>query len=341
MQLQPVKSASFAGTTMEQGEGVGESGAGSFVVKAASTERSSKQAAPSAKKAVVAPKSKAVSDKKSKKKDEDQEDGYDDEEAVCGLSAFRKITDVVCLTKVVRAPNALGALCTCIRELRITDDVWTLLQSRVIQENDERLTKPPFSTSACKIIVQRHLLRCAMSNEAVLAQSPKMKTPVYLVTARDDVQTADAGIRAEVQSMLQNEHTLRKTARKPSLLLIYEGARMLLEGKDCRLLGLMNGAEVVVEKIILSDSEAWTEPRTVNPNVTQLKYMPTAIIVRVPGVEWILPEKCLGPLHIHALPADLRGIFIVRPDTSMPFKVLHKGIKWRVTRTQLNLIPAN
>ena len=49
MQLPTVLAASFAGTTMEQDEGVDASGAGSFVVQAASNERSSMQAAPSAK----------------------------------------------------------------------------------------------------------------------------------------------------------------------------------------------------------------------------------------------------------------------------------------------------
>ena len=87
----------------------------------------------------------------------------------------------------------------------------------------------------------------------------------------------------------------------------------------------MNGAEVVLEKIILCDSEVWTEPRTVHPNVTQLKYMPTAIIVRVAGVEWILPKELLGPLHDPALPADLRGIFIVRPDTTRLFSMALSG----------------
>ena len=66
---------------------------------------------------------------------------------------------------------------------------------------------------------------------------------------------------------------------------------MLLEGKDCRLLGLMNGAEVIVEKIILHDDEAWTNPREIHPNVTQLKYMPSAVVVRVPDVEWFLPPE--------------------------------------------------
>ena len=277
----------------------------------------------------------------SKQDDEEADEEYDDAEGTCGLNTFRRISEVVCLTKVVRAPNALGALCTCIRERIITDDVWTLLQSLVIKPDDIRLIEPPFSTTPCKIIVQRHVLRSAMSNEAVLAQAPKMESPVYLVTARDDVETADDGIRSEVQSLLQNEHALRKTGRKPSLLLLYEGARMLLEGKDCRRLGLMNGAEVVVEKIILHDNEHWTQPHFIQPNVWQLKYMPAAVIVRVPDVQWILPPELLGPLNGKASPEDLRGIFIARPDTTRPFRVMLNGIKWKVRRTQLNLIPAN
>ena len=103
----------------------------------------------------------------------------------------------------------------------------------------------------------------------------------------------------------------------------------------------MNGAEVIVEKFILNDNEAFTESRAIHPNVTQLKYMPEAVIVRVADVQWILPPELLGPLSGAVLPEDLRGIFIVRPDTTNPFKVMLNGIKWRVRCTQLNLIPAN
>ena len=104
----------------------------------------------------------------------------------------------------------------------------------------------------------------------------------------------------------------------------------------------MNGAEVVVEKVILHDNEHWTQPHEIHPNVRQLKYMPAAVIVRVPDVQWILPPEVLGPLHGKASPEDLRGIFIARPDTTKtPFNVMLNGIKWKVRRTQLNLIPAN
>ena len=97
MQLPPVKAASFAGSHMEQDEGVGQS-----------NDPPLKPVAPSTKTALRAPKSKALCGKTSTKNDEELDDEYDDEEGACGLASFRKITDVVCLTKVVRAPNALG-----------------------------------------------------------------------------------------------------------------------------------------------------------------------------------------------------------------------------------------
>ena len=116
---------------------------------------------------------------------------------------------------------------------------------------------------------------------------------------------------------------------------------MLLEGKDCRQLGLMNGAEVIVEKIILHDREDWAPLREVHPNVIQLRYMPAAVIVRVPNVEWELPPEALGPLYEEVSQKDRKGIFIVYPDTTRRFNVVLNGIPWKVKRTQLNLNPAN
>merc|ERR1711976_1069395 len=103
----------------------------------------------------------------------------------------------------------------------------------------------------------------------------------------------------------------------------------------------MNGAKVIVEKIILHDREDWAPLREVHPNVIQLRYMPAAVIVRVPNVEWELPPEALGPLYYEVSQKDRKGIFIVYPDTSKSFKWPLHGIKWKVKRTQLNLIPAN
>ena len=103
------------------------------------------------------------------------------------MQKFQLIKDVVCLNRVVRAPNALGALCTFVRHCKITDAVWTLLQSLVLRENDDRLGSAVWQKSSLKMSVQRHTLRVSMSDAAVLERADKMSSPVYLCAARDDV----------------------------------------------------------------------------------------------------------------------------------------------------------
>jgi hypothetical protein len=95
-----------------------------------------------------------------------------------------------------------------------------------------------------------------MSNTAVMEHAKDMMHPVYLVAARDDVDCAVEETVQAIQDMMQSTSSYKKTGRKQSLLMLYKGARMLLEGKDCALLGLMNGTEVLVEDIILSPLES-------------------------------------------------------------------------------------
>jgi len=76
LQLPPVLSTSFAGPSLE---------ADAFLVKS---------------------KFKARPDKTTKDAVEPSGDVHDDEEGACGLESFRKISEVVCLTKVGIAPNA-------------------------------------------------------------------------------------------------------------------------------------------------------------------------------------------------------------------------------------------
>ena len=180
--------------------------------------------------------------------DDSSGDDQTSEERKQGLAKWSQIENVVCLTRVVRAPNALGALCAHTRHCKITDDVWTLLQSRVLRPNDPRLQSPLWAQHPLKVIVQRHILRVSMSNAATLEHAEKMSCPVYVVAARDDVESAVPETVAEIKDLLQKKASFKQTGKRQSLLLLYEGARMLLDGKLCAMLGLMNGTEVVIEK---------------------------------------------------------------------------------------------
>ena len=83
-----------------------------------------------------------------------------------------------------------------------------------------------------------------MSNATMLHNAQELFTPVYIVAAHDDVVTTDADTAEVVRNSLLQQCDFRNTGCLQSVLMIYVGARMLLHGKDCTMLGLMNGTEV-------------------------------------------------------------------------------------------------
>ena len=68
-------------------------------------------------------------------------------ETVQGLHLWRTIRHVVCLQINVRAPGVLSRLQAEMRAGAISDEMWSLYMSRVMQPNDPRLTdaQSPFS----------------------------------------------------------------------------------------------------------------------------------------------------------------------------------------------------
>ena len=70
-----------------------------------------------------------------------------------------------------------------------------------------------------------------MSNAATLEHAEKMSRPVYVVAARDDVDTAVPETAADIKEIPQNKASFKQTGKRQSLLLLYEGGRMLLDGK--------------------------------------------------------------------------------------------------------------
>ena len=268
-------------------------------------------------------------------------------ERKAGLDLYRSIRNVIFLTKVVRAPNALGLISTCVRNLRITDTVWKLLEWCVIKPNDARLQQEPWISSPLRIIVQRHVQRTALANASMisLAGDESMEATVYVVAAYDRVFGAQPDTAEVIKAELQQQCTLRATGGLESILLLHAGARMLLHGKDCALLGLMNGAEVEVLSIAVSASDQMLIDHTpehvqdASTRLVTLKHMPEYVLCRAHAATWILPPDMLPS----DLPADLdlRGVFIVRPALSSKWKCELQGYKYSVQRSQLPLTSAS
>ena len=254
---------------------------------------------------------------------------------------------MIFLTKVVRAPNALGLISTCIRNLHITDTVWKLLEWCVIEPNDARLQQEPWTSSPLRIIVQRHVQRTALANASMisLAGDESIEATVYVVAAYDQVFGAQPDTAEAIKAELQQQCTLRSTGGLESILLLHAGARMLLHGKDCALLGLMNGAEVEVLSIAISASDQMLFDHTpehvqdASTRLVTLKHMPEYVLCRSHCSKWILPRDMLPPNLPEGL--DLRGVFVVRPVLSSKWKVDVSGYKYSVQRSQLPLTSAS
>ena len=125
-----------------------------------------------------------------------------------------------------------------------------------------------------------------------------MHTNFQHLAAHDEVVTAEADTAEAVRNSLLQQYDFRNTGCLQSVLMIYVGARMVLHGKDCTMLGLMNGTEVEVLCIQLADQDLGSryQPIDTSNNLIQLTHMPPSILVRVVGAKWILPKEVLPDL---------------------------------------------
>ena len=134
----------------------------------------------------------------------------------------------------------------------------------------------------------------------------------------------------------------------PSILPLYEGMRVLLDEKLCVTYGLMNGCGCIIEQIMFDDNEDLDRLAAIKgPNT--LQYVPSMVLLRAKGADWILPPEQLPKLPKHIA---REGLFHLRPrETTFTFIITHefevrKGVfkddevKLHIKRTQFSLIPA-
>ena len=191
-------------------------------------------------------------------------------EARQGFHLWRSIHRVVCLDVNIRAPDGLGQLQAEMRAGRLSDEMWALYQSRIIQPLDTRLTEPtsPFVLHDVHVIVHRHRIRVARSFAYAKDQSRILKTPLYVVQASDVVVKAEhaSKVTADVRAALLQKVNPEQTKGLPSFLPLYRGMRLLLSSKDCVRLGVVKGCECILRDIVFADNE-------VSPAIVECMYM--------------------------------------------------------------------
>ena len=105
-----------------------------------------------------------------------------------GLRIWKSVRRVVCLEVNVRAPGVLSRLQAEMRSGLLSDDMWDLYMSRVLQPNDERLIaqNSPFSKYPWHFIVHRHRIRVLRSLQNAREHCRKERKHLYVVQAHDE-----------------------------------------------------------------------------------------------------------------------------------------------------------
>ena len=270
-----------------------------------------------------------------------------------GCELWRSLQVVVSLTLNMRSGGVLARILQEMREGGLSDAMWQVLQDRVIGVTrstdgslcqvaagmqDARLNQPPFSTNHIQYIVHRHVIRAAQAYVNALREAVELRQRLYIITAADAVAAGKEdqfGVKEQKEAL--NIVNLRRTKFLPGQLPLYVGMRVLLFGKACVELSLMNGCECVVEEIILADEEPEFEEVAVG-KPTQLEYMPAGLVLRAADADWILPSHLLP-----ALPAsfDRRGIFILAPATDYFSMTTSSDSPLEIRRVQFPVVPAS
>ena len=258
-----------------------------------------------------------------------------------GHHLWRSVKRAVCLEVNVRAPGVLSRLQAEMRSGHISDEMWNLYLSRVIQPNDERLTSgtSPFTKHPVHYIVHRHRIRITRSFANAKTHSKALQTPLYTVQAHDavvkpeDARKMTPAVREELLRMVRPD----ATKGLPGFLHLYEGMRLILNSKDCVRFGVMKGCPCVLRHIVFADDEV-LPVAPVGGQPYSLVYMPASLLLQVEGADWTLPPT--------ELPANLpegvnkKGFFQLRPTFDY-LRARHEAEYFSVRRTSFLVMPAD
>ena len=270
-----------------------------------------------------------------------------------GCELWRSFQLVVCLSLNMRSGGMLAEILQEMRQGGFQDATWEALQDRVVGvvrtkegaltrltsgTRDPRLLRPPFSNNAACYIVHRHVLRASQSYVNALQEATQRRCRLYVITAVDEVKAEDEEkFTLEVRWEALRIANLRRTRFLPGQLPLYVGMSVLLFGKACVQLALMNGCACVVEQIILAEEEPEFKDLSVGVP-TQLVFMPAALVLRANDADWILPSALLPPLPNNF---DRRGLFLLLPTTEyFPLSLPGKG-DLLIRRSQFSVVPAS
>ena len=210
-----------------------------------------------------------------------------------GCELWESIKIVVSLSLNMRSSGELGRILGQMRAGYLDDEAWCSLQNRVLGvvrddagvlrtlpegEVDARLLQPPFSTHRVHYILHRHVLRVSQSYINALRESSSERRRLYVFSAIDVVKEGHEARFTEKDKMEARKiANLRRVQFLSGHLALYDNMHVLLFGKACVRLGLMNGCECRLERIILADDEREFDETSVGVP-TCLEYLPAGLV---------------------------------------------------------------
>lgn len=265
------------------------------------------------------------------------------------LEEFKSVTY---LTRNMRTTGLLRHILDGMRDRCISDALWNALEDTQIgwiRENgvlrrlpdgveDPRLQQPPFSDNFVTYVVHRHSLRATQSYHNAVRESCRRNTRLYLSVASDVVRDGNATqLTDEVRRALLEIHNPRDVKHLPGVLVLYRTMRLLLYRKICVRLGLVHGAECVLEDIVFAEEEDLPEWCYAGTPIV-LSFLPVRLLLRAVDVPWVLPASQLPPL---APDVDRRGLFLLGPHTDYFQYELGAGEGLTIRRTHFSVLPAD
>ena len=155
------------------------------------------------------------------------------------------------------------------------------LSSLPLGQRDPRLDQPPFSNHEARYIVYRHVLRASQAFKNAVEASARKRCALFVCMAADEPRESEKHLFNTTERAIALQSAgLRQTKHMSGHLPLYIGMRLLVYDKICVRLGLMNGCECILEKIVFSDDEAL--PGDAQPGKPiVLQYLPAQLLLRV------------------------------------------------------------
>ena len=117
--------------------------------------------------------------------------------------------------------------------------------------------QPKFHPSTCTVGVMRHTIRVCktMQRAQQAAQSAGHRLVLAVAADRSSFGNRNVTLDPTLAQEAAAVHTLSATANLPGFLALYPGVQLCLETKLCPELGVVRGCTVIVDDIVLADTE--------------------------------------------------------------------------------------